>query len=69
MKNEFKKFECLNFKITIEEIGCDDKWIATYWDKNDCLEVDRNVFEFESCSGALGKYSELLEAELNGWVN
>lgn len=54
-----KKFENKNCKITVEEITA-FKFIATFWNKQDCYEVDRQVYEFETFGGATDKAFDLL---------
>lgn len=44
--------EALEFKLTVEE-RFDGMFISTFWDCNDCYEVDRIVKVFETYSGAL----------------
>ena len=53
-----QKIENSQYKITVEEIS-EFKYIATFWQKSYCLEVDREVFEFESFGGAAYKALEL----------
>lgn len=44
-----------NYEITVEQINDDfpGKWIATFWDKQNELKVDRKVMEYETLGGAL----------------
>lgn len=54
MKNSLvhKKFENSKVKITVEQ-NQDFKYIATFWNKESCYEVDRLVIETETYGGAL----------------
>lgn len=51
------------YKITIEEL--ESTYITTFWDKNLTLEVDRQVFEFETYGGAIDRALELLTDNTN----
>jgi hypothetical protein len=52
------------YKVTVEEVT-PEKYIATFWDKDFCLEVDRNVFEFETYGGATDKAFNILASILD----
>lgn len=47
-----RQFDTSKIRITIEEEK-DFTFIATLWDKETCLEVDREVYEFDSFGGAV----------------
>jgi hypothetical protein len=53
-----KEYESSKAKITVEELT-GHRFITTYWDKSMSLEADRQVFEFETYGGALGKALDL----------
>jgi hypothetical protein len=57
-----KLVENKDYKITVEETS--NGYIATYWDKNMSLEVDRYLEEFETFGGAMDCAFEFL-AEVN----
>lgn len=61
-----KKYNTKLYKITVEErqgLYAND-FIATFWDKQDCYEVDRQVFVFETFGGAMNKAFDLLVEQL-----
>jgi hypothetical protein len=58
-----KRFNTKNFKITVEDLQNEreqNPFIATLWDKNNELEQDRKVFEFETSGGAFSQAFDLL---------
>ena len=62
-----KRFETSTFKITVEDLQNvreRNPFIATFWDKTDCLEQDRKVVEFETSGGAT---SEAFDWLANEW--
>ncbi len=48
-----EKAETPSYKITVEEVN-EEKYIGTLWYKEECLEADRIVAEFETRGGATG---------------
>lgn len=54
-----KLWQSQHSKITVEEINA-FRFITTFWDKTECLEVDREVYEFETFGGAVDKAFDLL---------
>jgi hypothetical protein len=48
-----KKHETPRFKVTVEKIA-ERQFIATYWDKRNQIEANREVLKFETFNGALG---------------
>jgi hypothetical protein len=54
-----REYENFKYKVTIEELN-PFKFITTIWYKEQDLEVDRRVFEFETFGGAMDKGFELL---------
>lgn len=54
-----KDFNCKVVRITVEELS-EFKFIATEWIKDECLEVDRKVYSFETFGGACGQAFDLL---------
>lgn len=54
-----KTFEDNQIKLTVEELD-GFHFIATRWDKDYCLEVDRQVFSFETYGGALDKALDIM---------
>lgn len=74
-ENELVCYEDKNVKISVINLGYsrmkngeDIEYIATYWDKNDCLEVDRNVYEFATRGGATTKAFDLLSQVTTAYV-
>jgi hypothetical protein len=63
MKTVMRRYENDNIKITVEELS-PFHYIATSWDKTDCLENDRKVHEFETFGGACGYAFDLLSEYL-----
>ena len=65
MNHVIKSFDRPHCKITVEEVSTRRNngitHIATYWDKNDCLESDRVVYEFETFGGACDQALDLLD--------
>lgn len=62
MSQVLKSYENSSVKITVEERR-DGKFIATHWNKDYCLEPDRDVEEFESFGGAVDKAFDWLSDE------
>jgi hypothetical protein len=53
-KIEFYDGQVLRARLTTEEVGS-DRYIATCWVPEECLEVDREVEAFETYSAALAE--------------
>lgn len=59
-----KYWDSEHTRVTVEEVT-ETKYIATVWDKKYCLEVDREVYEFETFGGAVDKAFDIMAAFLN----
>lgn len=54
VENAIDHFDGPTMRYTVEELN-GFKFIATRWEKDACLEVDRDVKEFETYGGAIAQ--------------